>query len=134
MNQTITVKLLELLNAHPVLKELAGEKFSAATSYKLMRLMDEVEPHIRAFYQVRDDAVRRYGKPDDENHDTISVTPDNQDVFQQEMKELINSTVELLGVEPIRIEWLDHIDLSPEEIRQLRCLINEPILEQAAQV
>lgn len=129
----VKVKLFELVIAQGVLRELSQQKFSASVSYRLMCLMDEVEPHIRAFHRVRDDAIRRYGKADKDDPDTYRVTPDNQDVFNQEMRELADTEIELSGVEPIRLEWLERTELSPEEIRQLRCLIDEPILEQSPQ-
>ena len=154
----IKITLNELIGSRPTLEKLSNISMNARTKYWLSKLSTKVVSETRNFEEARLDLCKKLGKPvkyvpkkdisgnaDDEGMDLVDVTdpaelnsptvmytvlPENVEAFNQNMKSLVESELELTGVNKLKLadlttaqgEAVDiDFDLSP-----ILWLIEEP--------
>ena len=60
----ITMKITDILNVVPTLQEMANKSFPGATSFKIARLMRELDKEIQLFDKQRTEIAQEFGEKD----------------------------------------------------------------------
>ena len=60
----IKMTIMEILNVVPVLQEIAKKSFPGATSFKIARLMRELDKEIQLFDKQRIEIAQEFGEKD----------------------------------------------------------------------
>ena len=95
---------------------------SARTSFKLSRMIKSLTEELNAYDEHKRRLFDRYGVRVDET--TIKITEENTAIYQKEMDELGQTEVEL-DYDPISIDEIASITISPYDLSQLSAFITE---------
>ena len=126
----ITVKISELLNSVETLQKLSQKDFKAKLAWQIARLLKSAENEIQSFNETRMDLIRKYGEKDEngglvtDEHGNCKIIESEVVNFNNELNELINSTVEI-NANKIGIDQLENLDFTPSEISILEPFIEE---------
>jgi len=125
----ITIKISDLLNSTDALSKLAKINLKARPAFYASKLIKAADAEIQEFNDTRLNLIKKYGEKD-ENGELITddkgnckIMPDSVSTFQQELKELIDVEIEL-NVDKIKIEDIENIELTPEDMTILEKFIN----------
>lgn len=113
----------DIMDSVEVLKKLMEKDLKAKTSYKISRLVREVEKELNEINKTYQGIVTKYGEPSEENSDQYMVKEGNIEEYNKEINEFLMSEVEL-NVNKIPIEELENENFTPTEIIKL-----EPFME-----
>src|SRR3990167_11024817 len=98
----------EIANQIENLKELQAIKMPVKVSYKLMRLVNKLQPEMEIYHQKRNELVKEYGT---ENEDkTFSVKQDKLKEFYPELKKLLEIEIDIEW-QKIKIEELGDMNI-----------------------
>lgn len=124
----ITVKMVNIVNSTDILKKLAQQDFKAKLALSIARLLKAAENEIQNFNEVRLELIKKYGNKD-ENGELITdengnckIEDNSLEAFNKELKELLDSEVEL-NANKIDIELLEDCNFTPAEIALLEPFI-----------
>ena len=115
----------ELRNARIALLKIATTDQPFKLAYRLRKIAKVVDKEVQEIEEVRLEKVKKYGKARADGQ--LEVTGENLETFHKEMKE-INETQTTLDVQPIPLELLEGVRLSPLEVMRLEKFIEEPAL------
>ena len=126
----IQLSLQDLLEAYKNLKELGENKFPARTSFKIARIISKLREEVENFNKIRNDIFIKYGEIDSQgkvkldNRGAIKVKQECQEQFNQEVSDLLLTEIEI-AAEPLKIEELQNISISPNKLATLNNFIVE---------
>lgn len=99
----IRVKLARVLQAKEPLERLFNsQKLELSTSYRLIRLLRQLEEIIESFELVRIKSVQKYGAKNELG--SIQVPPERLWEFEKDMKAVLS---ELVQIEPEKVDMLE---------------------------
>lgn len=104
---------------NPLLKILATEQ-PFKLSYRIRKITKKLEEEFRVIEETRLEMVKKFanGGP--------KVAEENMATFNQQFKEFCDTKV-CLDIQPIPMELLEEIKLSPLEVMRLEKFIEEPV-------
>lgn len=114
----------ELREAQGALVKILVTEQPFKLAYRLKKIIGKVEAELREIEAVRVKMVEKYGKV--QPNGGLKVTDENLETFNKEMKE-INEMQTSLDVQPIPLELLEGVRLSPLEVMRLEKFIEEPV-------
>ena len=124
----IQLLLRDIINSSDGLTVLGQRHLKAKTAYTVGKILKAVETEMSGFEQARMDLIKKYGLKDengelieDENHN-LHIAPENLQVFNTELTELMNTSVEIMA-NKIPIDDLGDIEFTPVEMAQLESFI-----------
>lgn len=124
------VTINDILNAVPVMRELADTSMKIKTAYKVSKIMSAIDKEYQLFQEARTKLIEKYGDRD-ENHElkiddngNYSIPPENISNFNEELNEILVETVEL-NVNPLSIDELDNNDFTPNKMINLMPFMSE---------
>lgn len=126
----INITLGELIDAQPTLVKLSNAKMPIVASYKLAKIIEQVDDELQNFYSAREKAILNYCDKTEENtpvtdeHGNYLIKDEKKEELNKEIFELAAVEVELIG-EQISISSIEGITISPMEIMTIRKLICE---------
>jgi uncharacterized protein with von Willebrand factor type A (vWA) domain len=113
------VKLIEVYSSVATLNKLIEEPLPARVSFKLMKLLNQLNAEVKLVEDQRLKLVKQYS----EDGSTVSDT--NKDSFIQEFTEFLNDDIDLAW-EPIEIDALgENIKLSVTDLSKMQYLFSE---------
>lgn len=115
----------ELREAQGALVKILTTEQPFKLAYRLKKIARILEAELKEMEEVRIEKVKKYGKVLPRGG--FQVTEGNSEIFNKEMKE-INDTKINLDIQPIPLDLLEGIKLSPQEVVQLEKFIEEPIV------
>lgn len=124
----ICLTLEQLINSVDVLQKLSTAEVKARVAFNISKLLRASEAEISNFNETRLSLIKKYAKKDEsgeiimDNESNVTIEPDNIEVFNKELRELIATTVEL-NASKINLDDLN-INITPNEM-----LLLEPFLE-----
>jgi sulfopyruvate decarboxylase TPP-binding subunit len=95
------IKLGEIVNAKDSLIKLFKMDLPIIISYKLGKLVKEVDKEIKHFEEERFKLIKKYGELTDKN--SYSVKPENVEEFAKDLKELLEISLKL-EIEKVSLE------------------------------
>ena len=120
----ITIHLNDILNSIPIFREISNKSLPIKTAYQLARLIRELDRESTTFDESRRKIIEKYAERDENgefkqtDEGNIIITPDQIHACNQEMVELLDTEIEI-NVEPIEIESLASIELTPAQMLSL---------------
>lgn len=119
-------KLFELKNMEKSLGNLLMKELNIKLSYRLGKFLKKVNEEFNELEMSRVKLVKKYGKHE-ENSDKYEVLPENINNFSNEYNQLLDEEIQI-DIEPICLEELGDIKLSPVDMMLLERIIIEPII------
>lgn len=120
----------ELRIAHRPLAKILITEQPFRLAYRLKKIAKILEKELREIEEVRVERVKKYGKVLPQGG--FQVIEENMETYQTEMQE-IDDTKITLDIQPIPIELLEGVRLSPQEVVYLEKFIEEPAGASPAQ-
>lgn len=115
---------LNELNEAKSLSLIAESKFSGKKAFLIARLMKKLQEEYDTYQTARRSLVIKYAEKDEKGEPIIDaggnvrISDSNMAKLNKEYEELVSTEVEI-DAEPIDAEWLDDIELSPNQIAEL---------------
>ena len=124
----IKITINELLNVVPVLQELSNKTFKGSTTFKIARLVRELDKEMILFEQARQKIAETYGKRKDDGSlevledGTIKLQEDKIQECNDELVNLLNNEIEINAAK-IPVSAFDDIELTPAQAVVIDSLI-----------
>lgn len=116
----IKITMNELLNVVPVLRELSTKSFKGATTFKIARLMRELDKETTLFDEARQKLAEKYGVHGEDgslevlDDGTIKLQEDKIQECNEEMLTLLTTEIEI-NADKIAVEAFNDIEISPTQ-------------------
>lgn len=118
----MTITLNELSIAKNAIAKLLNQDLPLKASYKLSKLVDQLNEEYDRIHEIRKKLMLKYGKKDEEK---IEVLPDKVDEFKKELNEFLKEEVEI-SFDPMPLEVLgESAQLTSMEMRALQAFFVE---------
>ena len=113
----IKISLNEIIVLTPLLKELLNSSFDSSSSFKIGRLIRELDKELELFDISRKKIIDKYGLRDSQGNfltenNQIKIT--NPEECNREMQELLSTTIEIYS-EKIPISCFENIKITPTQ-------------------
>ena len=124
----IKITINELLNVVPVLQELSNRTFKGSTTFKIARLVRELDKEMILFEQARQKIAETYGKRKDDGSlevledGTIKIQENKIQECNDELVNLLNNEIEINAAK-IPVSAFDDIELTPAQAVVIDSLI-----------
>ena len=124
----IKVTINEILNVIPILQELINKPFKGNITFKIARLIRELEKENFLFEESRLKLANKYGMKNQKGELNISegvikLQEDKIEECNEELTNLLLTEVEI-NAEPLPIEVFNDIEISPAQAVILEKFIN----------
>ena len=125
----ITMKITDILNVVPTLQEMSNKSFPGATSFKIARLMRELDKEIQLFDKQRTEIAQEFGEKD-ANGQLVSTEEGNIKIIESKIKDCneilksISNTEIDINADKISYSIFEGINIAPAEALAL-----EPIID-----
>ena len=126
----IEVQLKDIISSPEVLNEIAKKDLKARPAYKLARVMREIDREFSLFQENRKQLISKYADKDEKgnikyNKDgNITVEKDKIDLFNNEIEELLNTSIQL-NVDLIELNDIEDVNFTPQQMNILSLFIKE---------
>lgn len=123
----IKITIEELLNITPILRDLSNKPFKGSITFKIARLMRELDREISLFEDARKSIIEKYGVKGEDGsliffeNNSIQIQEDKLQECNEEMKNLLITEIEI-NAEKISIEAFDDIEITPSQAIVLEIL------------
>ena len=125
----IKMTIMEILNVVPVLQEIAKKSFPGATSFKIARLMRELDKEIQLFDKQRNEIAQEFGEKDASGQ-LVLTEEGNVKIIESKIKEcneklasIFNTLIDI-NADKISYSIFEGINIAPAEALAL-----EPIID-----
>lgn len=125
----ITLTLNDIFNAVPALREISTKEFSGSTTFKIARLIRELDKEIQLFEEERMKIANKYGEKDEngnlipQENGTIKIPDDKVQECNEEFQALFNTQVEI-NANKLPIEIFDSIEMTPTQAMNLEAIVD----------
>ena len=110
-----------IVNAQPVLNQLAEAKLPMGIAFKLLKALKEVGSVMEVYEERRKEIFEKYGEP---QGDQIVVKPENQDAFTNDMNTLFNEDVEV-NLPSLQLSDIESVEMSVAELATIEWLLSD---------
>lgn len=125
----IKMTIMEILNVVPVLQEIANKSFPGATSFKIARLMRELDKEIQLFDKQRSKIAQEFGEKDASGQ-LVITEEGNIKIIESKIKDCneilksISNTEIDINADKIPYSIFEGVNIAPTEALAL-----EPIID-----
>lgn len=125
----IILTLNDILRAVPSLQEISTKNFPGSTTFKIARLIRELDKEIQLFEIERDKIARKYGEKDDNGNlittenGAVKIPDDLIMVCNEELDTLLKTQVEI-NANKLTAEIFDRIEMTPTQAMDLEAIID----------
>ena len=125
----IKMTIMEILNVVPVLQEMSNKSFPGATSFKIARLMRELDKEIQLFDKQRIEIAQEFGEKDASGQ-LVITEEGNIKIIESKIKDCneilksISNTEIDINADKIPYSIFEGVNIAPTEALAL-----EPIID-----
>lgn len=125
----ITMTLNDAFNAAPVLREISTKEFPGSTTFKIARLIRELDKELQLFDEERAKIAKKYGEKDEngflilQENNSIKVSPEKIQECNLELAALFNNEIEI-NAEKLSVKIFDDIEMTPTQAINLEAIID----------
>lgn len=125
----IKITMNDVLTATPVLRELANKPFKGSVTFKIARLIRELDKETSLFEQSKAAIGERYGMKDEngtlvvDDNGMIKLQEDKLEECNAELLSLLTTEIEI-NVDKLSYECFEDIEISPIQAIALDSLID----------
>lgn len=125
----IKMTIMEILNMVPVLQEMSNKSFPGSTSFKIARLMRELDKEIQLFDKQRTEIAQEFGEKDASGQ-LVSTEEGNIKIIESKIEEcneklssIINTEIEI-NADKLSYSSIENADFTPSQALTLEPIIN----------
>ena len=125
----ITMKITDILNVVPTLQEMANKSFPGATSFKIARLIRELDKEIQLFDKQRTEIAQEFGEKDASGQ-LVFTEEGNVKIIESKIEEcnaklesIFNTKIEI-NADKLSYSSIESADFTPSQALTL-----EPIVD-----
>lgn len=124
----IKITMNDLLNVIPVLRELSTKTFKGSTTFKIARLIRELDKESALFEEARAKLGEKYGKRREDgelditDEGIIRLQEDKIEECNAELTALLLTEIEI-NADKIAYECFEDIEISPMQAMALEALV-----------
>ena len=125
----IKMTITEILNVVPVLQEMSNKSFPGATSFKIARLMRELDKEIQLFDKQRNEIAYEFGEKDASGQlvfneeGNIKIIESKIEECNEKLSSIINTEIEI-NADKLSYSSLENADFTPSQALALEPIIN----------
>lgn len=125
----ITLTLNDIFNAVPALREISTKEFPGSTTFKIARLIRELDKEIQLFEEERMKIANKYGEKDEngnlisQENGTIKIPDNKVQECNEEFQALFSTQVEI-NANKLPIEIFDSIEMTPTQAMNLEAIVD----------
>ena len=118
----------EILNVTPILRELLAKPFKGPITFKIARLIRELDKENSLFEESRASLINKYGLRNDEGElifsaeGAVKLQEDKISDCNEELTNLLSTSVDI-NAETIPIDAFENIEISPAQAIVLETFI-----------
>lgn len=126
----IETSIKDIIGGKEVFKKLAEMPLNIKAAYNIARIIREIEKENKTFEDTRQKLLFKYGEKDSSGqliinqNNQITIIPKQINNYNKEIQELLDEKIKL-NVEPINLNDLGEIQITPAEIYQINMFIKE---------
>ena len=126
------MKLSDIFQLAQLEPKIKDKKMSIKTTYKFTRLFKEIEEQVNFFNETLSNLIKEYGKRNEngefvltENKSGVMIQEDRYDECMAKVQELNELEPELTYIPSFKLEELDNLELSIDDLNLLMPFIEE---------
>ena len=125
----ITLTLNDIFNAVPALREISTKEFPGSVTFKIARLIRELDKEIQLFEEERNKIANKYGEKDENGNlviqegGNIKILDNKIQDCNEELQALFNTQVEI-NANKLPIEIFDSIEMTPTQAMNLEAIVD----------
>ena len=108
----IKVSLNEIVSSVDSLRALQEVKFPVKISYRIMRLVNKLDPILKSYNEKRDALIKELGEKNEEGNFQVK-DPEKLKLFAEKLSELLTTEEEIDFVK-INVEDLGEVSVEPK--------------------
>ena len=125
MRILINLTLSNAVGLVPILRQVMNKNFKGSVSFKIGRLVRELDKELKLFEKEREKLIEKYAEKDDDGN--LIFTGKNVKIldtiqFNKEMEELLSNELNI-NAEKIDIEVFNDVEISPEQAMILEYIL-----------
>ncbi len=106
----IKTTMNDILNSVQIFRNISETPMNIKSAYKIVKVMKAIEKEQEIFLEAQQKLIEKYSKKD-----KIAIDEQFIDKYNEEMKVFLKTEVEL-AVEPIEIEDIENIEITPAQV------------------
>ena len=125
----ITMKITDILNVVPTLQEMANKSFPGATSFKIARLMRELDKEIHLFDTQRTEIAPEYGEKDASGQlvlteeGNVKIIESMIEECNEKLASIFNTEIEI-NADKLSYSAIECADFTPSQALSLEPIVN----------
>lgn len=125
----IAMKITDILNVVPTLQEMANKRFPGATSFKIARLMRELDKEIQLFDKQRAEIAQEFGEKDASGQ-LVFTEEGNVKIIESKIEECNAKLESIFNTEiEINADKLSYSSIEGADFTPSQALALEPIVD-----
>ena len=123
------MKITDILNVVPTLQEMANKRFPGATSFKIARLMRELDKEIQLFDKQRAEIAQEFGEKDASGQ-LVFTEEGNVKIIESKIEECNAKLESIFSTEiEINADKLSYSSIESADFTPSQALALEPIVD-----
>ena len=125
----ITLTLNDIFNAVPALREISTKEFPGSVTFKIARLIRELDKEIQLFEEERNKIANKYGEKDENGNlviqegGNIKILDNKIQDCNEELQALFNTQVEI-NANKLPVDIFDSIEMTPTQAMNLEAIVD----------
>lgn len=125
----ITMTLNDIFNAVPALREISTKEFPGSVTFKIARLIRELDKEIQLFEEERSKIANKYGEKDENGNlviqegGNIKILDNKIQECNEELQALFNTQVEI-NANKLPVDIFDSIEMTPTQAMNLEAIVD----------
>lgn len=125
----ITMTLNDIFNAAPALREISNKEFPGFVTFKIARIIRELDKEIQLFEAEREKIAYKYGEKDDNGMlvvlegGNIKIPDENITECNNELQALFNTEIEI-NVSKLPLSIFETIEMTPTQAMNLETIVD----------
>ena len=125
----ITMTLNDIFNAVPALREISTKEFPGSVTFKIARLIRELDKEIQLFEEERSKIANKYGEKDENGNlviqegGNIKILDNKIQDCNEELQALFNTQVEI-NANKLPVDIFDSIEMTPTQAMNLEAIVD----------
>ena len=125
----IKMTIMEILNMVPVLQEMSNKSFPGSTSFKIARLMRELDKEIQLFDKQRTEIAQEFGEKDASGQ-LVFTEEGNVKIIESKIEECNAKLESIFNTEiEINADKLSYSSIESADFTPSQALALEPIVD-----
>lgn len=123
----IEIIVENIVVAKEIIDKISKISFSGRSAFVIARLIREINREYDIFEETRTQLVNKYANKDENgelivNDGMVKIPANKMNDYHKEVNEILKTQL-TIAAEPLAFEWLENIELTPEEALALEPFI-----------